>query len=411
MTWEGPQILSGKLDSGLREVDRYVTGLVPQPAQKAAVHHRLELLMERIPPDRFRPERLAAEQQFILYHQKLAPDTHKMLIDSGWARSSGEDQTVIASAVGNVILGALADECSHPQALPKLTADLGSFNASCETLLLELEAKEGLSAAGSPAGVAGTADDDEDPLSFVVAAITRIGLSGGHVSGRSTLSATASGLPCSHARTTFLRFELVAVPRVASAVLLDLLDPVVAICLLREPAVERAAMPEAAVDEDGELCLWKDEIRSNRATPLNRDGPIDSKSKAATMEERSDRKLRTRLQVSIRLHDPAAESQSNRLLASRRRRDVVMLVGGGTDVDLDQPYIRIAQMTANPACIDQDGGLSPRWTHRATPHRRQWTIGVGDVDSKPADRLSAPTARANRPHRTRPPAMRGFGLR
>src|SRR5574341_1899504 len=88
----------------------------------------------------------------IIAENKLCYDTVNLLRKKGWVARLpgtsrqeylGDDYWVLHSAVANLILGAVADECSSPT-MPPVTDDPGSFTANCNLLLTELGAQHGI---------------------------------------------------------------------------------------------------------------------------------------------------------------------------------------------------------------------------------------------------------------------------
>ena len=77
---------------------------------------------------------------------------------------------------------------------------------------------------------------------------------------------------------------------VALAVSLQLRRPVRLVALRCRP-VQRAAVSEAAIEEDGESCLSEDDVRSH-PDGGRRDGKVHAEPQTASMEGRTERPLR-----------------------------------------------------------------------------------------------------------------------
>ena len=156
--------------------ERFVSGIVPTGEQQRQVHERLQFFLEHEPPEWCRPENLRPEQRSVFSAYKFSPETMYALREHGWIAPPGKahgplQMQVIADAAANILLSELADVCGS-ESLPPVTSDPGSFRASCNTLLFELEAPTGL-------GAKERRHDEPDQgteLSFVLCSITRIGL-------------------------------------------------------------------------------------------------------------------------------------------------------------------------------------------------------------------------------------------
>lgn len=155
-----------------RLIEGYVTAYVPSSEQKEAVHRRLAPLFSRTPPPWATPEHLVGRDAAFLYPGKVSEDTLRLLTDCGWLDvSQGADHGVIASGAANVILAALADECSSATLRP-ITRDLTSFRASCNTLLFELGSRDGL--ASDVLAEADSGGEDGDDVTFMVASVPHL---------------------------------------------------------------------------------------------------------------------------------------------------------------------------------------------------------------------------------------------
>jgi hypothetical protein len=156
--------------------DAFVSGIAPTPEQQRAVHERLRFFLEQDPPEWCRPEKLEPETEAYFSTWKFSEDTYQLLRDHGWIRDEehpdGDELRIrtIAGAAMNVLLGALAEECSS-ESLPPITSDAGSFRASCNTLLFELGASTGVGAEAAPQ------DSGEEDYAFALCSVARLGSS------------------------------------------------------------------------------------------------------------------------------------------------------------------------------------------------------------------------------------------
>jgi len=153
--------------------EAFVSAVTPNHEQQDAVHDRLRSVFEHTPPDWCRPENLTPERSAHFSTWKFSPDTLRLLADLGWILDEDKEgdelrMRTVGLAAFNILLGALADECSSPT-LPTITHDPGSFRASCNTLLLEVWAARGVGAQ-RPAPPSG----DEDSA-FTLCSIARLG--------------------------------------------------------------------------------------------------------------------------------------------------------------------------------------------------------------------------------------------
>ena len=159
--------------------EAYLDVRVPTASEKDAVHERLRTLAERPAPEWCRPENLTDETAGFLWLQKIGDNTLEMLTRSGWMRpEAGSETALISSAAANVILAALAEECSSPT-LPPVTDDLSAFRASCNTLLFELDAGNGLS--GPALDIVGSAPKEDD-TALILLSVRKLGIDPGQVS-------------------------------------------------------------------------------------------------------------------------------------------------------------------------------------------------------------------------------------
>ena len=171
--WHGSDEL-GKELAALDE--RFLRPLIPTSEQKAAVHTRVAALLREPPPPWLRPAHLmASDEQATLWAGKLSPSTLALLETSGWLTiGPGEEAGAIAPAAANLVLAALAEECSSPT-LPPITADVGAFRASCNTLLAELQAPAGLTGpAWDVSNPAPTAAPDPTAPAFLLATLSQL---------------------------------------------------------------------------------------------------------------------------------------------------------------------------------------------------------------------------------------------
>lgn len=133
----------------------FVSPVVPTHEQKARAHERIKAFAELDPPEWCRPENFAHgkgdKTGNIIAIEKLDHDTVELLMQKGWMerlpgaahRKYEGDYGLLHSAASNLILEALAEECSSPT-MPPVTDDLGSFTTSCNLLLRELDAPTGV---------------------------------------------------------------------------------------------------------------------------------------------------------------------------------------------------------------------------------------------------------------------------
>lgn len=172
-----------------RECDRlhdsYVTGLAPTPAVKERVHDRLEQLLDRDPPSWCRPENLAPSLQSALAMRKVSSRTIDMLTMRGWLARQGDDEALISRAAAGLLLGAFAEEMAS-DTMPPVTDERETFRAACNTLLRELEAKQGIgdTAGGAFRAIGPTEDHEAPQIVLVLAIITKLGIGDGAVSVR-----------------------------------------------------------------------------------------------------------------------------------------------------------------------------------------------------------------------------------
>jgi len=128
--------------------DRFVTPLVPTPEQKARAHERIKTFAEHEPPAWCRPKNLAPLHRTIFSAYKFAPETVQLLRDHGWITQFPQPNKLeiqlIADAAADLVIGALADECSS-SSMPPVTDDPGSFSSNCNLVLTELGAQHGIS--------------------------------------------------------------------------------------------------------------------------------------------------------------------------------------------------------------------------------------------------------------------------
>jgi len=127
--------------------ERFVTPLVPTREQKARTHERIQAFAEHTPPAWCRPENLTPRHRTIFSAYKFAPETVQLLADHGWIgqfpHPNALELQLIADAAADLVLGALADECSS-SSMPPITDDAGSFSANCNLLLSEVGAERGI---------------------------------------------------------------------------------------------------------------------------------------------------------------------------------------------------------------------------------------------------------------------------
>lgn len=146
------------MESALREVhERYVSGCVPTSEQKMQAHDRIRLFAEMDAPEWCQPRHLQPSCRSVVSSLKLAPETVGLLRERGWISLGDRDDplqlNVISEAAANLVMAALASECSSAS-MPAVTDDPGGFKASCNLLLRSLHA---------PAGIRFTDDDDLQP--------------------------------------------------------------------------------------------------------------------------------------------------------------------------------------------------------------------------------------------------------
>jgi len=172
----------GREQAALEEA--YVSGITPSEKQKAAVHARLVgLLVERQPPDWYRPENLTPDDvTAVFWIDKLSQKTVRMLEESRWLQPvKGTDYATLAPAVSNVILGTLAQVCSS-ESLPAVTDDHGAFRASCDTLLADAGTATGIGMTRANPMPAELHDPKE--RAFVTTAVSALGAEPGSIGAR-----------------------------------------------------------------------------------------------------------------------------------------------------------------------------------------------------------------------------------
>ena len=155
----------------------FVTPIVPTEAQKLRVHGRVAALFARDAPEWFQPRALQPTRFTTLAADKFAPETIEMLTHHQWTRRAearGDLSTYhVSLAAANVVMAALADECSSAQ-MPPITRDPGGFVAACNSLLQLLAAPQGLTL-GDRVGAA-VARPIETDLAFLLASVPHVGL-------------------------------------------------------------------------------------------------------------------------------------------------------------------------------------------------------------------------------------------
>lgn len=161
--------------------ERFVSGLVPSPKQKQAVHERVGALIDQPPPEWYRPENLRPDQRTLISALKMAPETEALLHDRGWVTSvpRGEERLYdISLAAADLLLAALVEEFSS-ETLAPLTGDPIAYAATCNALLQELKAAKGI-APGEEAERVALRDGSED--AFLVTSFLRLGVPAGQMS-------------------------------------------------------------------------------------------------------------------------------------------------------------------------------------------------------------------------------------
>jgi hypothetical protein len=158
--------------------EEFVTPIVPNDAQKTCVHERLSRIFESdVAPTWFRPENLQPDTVTTLAADKFSSATMEMLQEHKWARESARIDRIrtynVSLAAANVVMAALANECSSGE-MPPITRDAGGFVANCNSLLQELKAPQGL-ALGERLGPAVERPVESD-LAFLLARVPHIGL-------------------------------------------------------------------------------------------------------------------------------------------------------------------------------------------------------------------------------------------
>lgn len=129
--------------------ERFVTGIAPTERQKQAVHARIEALVDRVPPDRYRPQNLTRDQRANISAMKMAPLTEELLRRRGWMIPLGTDEFAmqeISLAAANLLIGELIAEMESER-LPALTGDPAAYAATTNTLLREIGADASMTTA------------------------------------------------------------------------------------------------------------------------------------------------------------------------------------------------------------------------------------------------------------------------
>jgi hypothetical protein len=133
------------------------------------------------PPEWYRPENLRPEQLTLVSALKMADETKELLRERGWVAPvpRGQEELYdISLAAADIILAALVEEFSS-ETLAPLTGDPLAYAATCNALLQELEAPEGI-APGEEAGRVALGGGSED--AFLVTSFLRLGVPAGKVS-------------------------------------------------------------------------------------------------------------------------------------------------------------------------------------------------------------------------------------
>nr|AUN37656.1 hypothetical protein [uncultured bacterium] len=161
----------------IAEIHEYfIYPLVPSKEQKARVHERIKDFAAKTPPPWCRPEHLNIQHREAISGNKLSYETIELLQRQGWAKPIGGknfDMQLISSWAANVVMGALADECSS-LTMPPITDDPGSFSVKCNLLLRELDSPTGITARKKQTSNRQTTNDVE--FNFLLANVPCIGL-------------------------------------------------------------------------------------------------------------------------------------------------------------------------------------------------------------------------------------------
>jgi hypothetical protein len=168
----------GELQHGVELMhESFVTGLAPTEAQKASVHDTLKELLDFPAPDRWRMEDFAPSGDAVIAMRKLSPDTVRMLIEHSWMLAGDELSGWMPEAVAGLVLGAIAREMSS-DTMPPVTDERQTFKATCNGLLRELQARQGIGV--SPGGdyypLGGDRLDPGADVALVLARITKLGI-------------------------------------------------------------------------------------------------------------------------------------------------------------------------------------------------------------------------------------------
>lgn len=126
--------------------ERYVSVVVPTEEIKARAHERLVSILDQEAPDWCTPRFLGPKGGVTLASQKFLPETIELLRHRGWGRQGrlgARDINIVGEAAANVCMNALVEACSSAD-LPPLTADYADFASSCNLLLSDVAAREGI---------------------------------------------------------------------------------------------------------------------------------------------------------------------------------------------------------------------------------------------------------------------------
>jgi len=151
--------------------ERLVVPLHPTTEQKLRAHERIKHFASFAAPRKLRPGNFRPETEgATISSQKLAYETVRLLTENEWMRAeSSLDLNMISAAAGNLVMAALACECSSIS-MPPLTDDPHGFVASCDLVLDELGIARGLVVGGDDEKISSTDGD----LSFLLEGIPYI---------------------------------------------------------------------------------------------------------------------------------------------------------------------------------------------------------------------------------------------
>lgn len=162
--------------------EAFVTGVAPTPEIKGRVHDRLEALLATEAPAWCRAENLVPSSAAVLAVRKVSSRTINMLSEGGWLASGQDDLALVSRAASGLLLGALAEEMAS-ETMPAVTDEPATFRATCNTLLRELQARQGIvgSDTGGFRSLGPSGDEQASEMALVLAGITQLGIGDGMI--------------------------------------------------------------------------------------------------------------------------------------------------------------------------------------------------------------------------------------